>query len=254
MKKTLLSLIALSLLVAACADPSGAALGDLDGTWQLDSGTIDGNPIPLVDGHPITLTLDGENAGGTAACNGYGGTYQLSENQITFSDLFQTEMACIPTEIMDSESAYLAALGRADTIQATGESLTLTGDGVELVFSLLPPVVDAGLNGTVWVLDGLVEGDAVSSVSGDRATLELYTDGSMLGSTGCRTLNGHYTIDGDAVAVSGLSPSGQCGADLESQDAAVIEVLGGGFSFVIDGSTLTLTAGDGQGLIYRAAG
>jgi heat shock protein HslJ len=251
MKKTLLSLVVLSLLATACADPTGPALANLDGTWQLDSGTIDGDPIPLVDGHPITLTLDGENAGGTAACNGYGGTYQLSDNQISFSDLFQTEMACMPEEIMDSEGAYLAALGRVDTIQAGGESMTLTEDDVELHFSLLPPVVDAGLNGTVWVLDGLIQGDAVSSVSGDRATLELYTDGSMLGATGCRTFNGHYTVDGDEVAVSDLSPSGQCGSDLESQDAAVIDVLGEGFSFVIDGTTLTLNADSGQGLVYR---
>ena len=58
--------------------------------------------------------------------------------EISFSDLGQTMMACEPVEVMDSETAYLQAMALVDGFTATDDTLTLTGDGVELVF-----VVDA---------------------------------------------------------------------------------------------------------------
>jgi len=252
MNKFLLALVLLGLVATACGEP--AEPGSVEGAWQLESGTLDGEPIPMVDGHPITLTIEGDTVGGTAACNSYGGSYTLSDGEVTFSALFQTEMACFPEETMASESAYLEALTRATSVTATDDHLTLSGEDVELEFNELPPVPTAALTNTVWVLESLIEGDSASSVGGERATLELFTDGSMLGSTGCRNLNGRYVVSGAEVLMNELAAEGDCAQELEAQDSLVVTVLGDGFRALVEGDTLTLTSAGNQGLVYRAEG
>jgi heat shock protein HslJ len=153
---------------------------------------------------------------------------------------------------MTSEQMYLEAFNRVQAFSMGEDTLTLTGEGVELVFVALAPVPTADLTGTVWVLDSLVQGDSVSSVMGERATLELFTDGSMLGSTGCRTLNGRYTVTGAEVVLNELSAEGECTAELEVQDNLVVTVLGDGFRAAIEGDTLTLSSVGNEGLIYKA--
>jgi heat shock protein HslJ len=228
-------------------DPTGIA-------WALETGTVDGAAMTVVDGHLITLTITGDEASGTAACNGYGATVTISGSEIEFDELAMTQMACTPDEVMDSELLYIEALPRVETYSANADSLTLNGEGVELNFVALPPVPIADLTGTVWVLDSLVQGDSVSSAAGERATLELYTDGSMLGSTGCRSLHGTYVVSGAEVQMPEMAAEGECPADLQAQDGQVVSVLGDGFRVAIDGQSLTVTSTGGFGLVYRAEG
>jgi heat shock protein HslJ len=135
MRRPLSLLAVLALAVAACGG-NGSGGDPTANPWLLESGTLNGESIPMVDGHPITLVFDAdlEEAGGVSACNNYFGGYTLSGNQLTFGDLGSTMMACTPDEVMDSESQYLAALGLVGRFNVSGERLTLEGDGVELVF------------------------------------------------------------------------------------------------------------------------
>jgi heat shock protein HslJ len=205
-----------------------------------------------VAGHPITLSFTEDSVGGTAACNGYGGSYTISGNEITFSEISGTEMACSPEDIMTSERMYLQAFSRVQAFSMDDDTLTMSGQGVELVFVALPPVPTAELTGTVWVLNSLVQGESVSSVMGERATLELFTDGSMLGSTGCRSLNGRYTVTGAEVILNELSAEGDCPPELADQDDIVVTVLGDGFRTAIESDTLTLSSVGNEGLIYKS--
>ena len=213
------------------------------GAWQLASGMANGEPIPIVDTHPITLTIDEKGVGGTAACNHYGldpsGGFSV------------TEMACFPPETMESEAAFLDALSKVDEGVAE-DGLLLVGDGVELRFIALDPVPTADLLGTVWVLESLVQQETVSSVGGERATLELFSDGSFIGSTGCRTLSGTYVVTGAEVQFTNFGAEGECPANLQSQDSLVITVLEGGFRVEIDGDQLTLWTRGDEALIFRA--
>jgi heat shock protein HslJ len=227
------------------ADPTGIA-------WELESGKVDGVEMSVLDSHPITLAFTVDEVRGTAACNGYGAGYTISGSEISLTGLGATEMACIPEEVMESEARYLDALLRVSGFTSTEDTLTLTGDAVELVFAALPPVPTAELTGTVWVLESLIEGDSASSAAGERATLELFTDGSMLGSTGCRALHGRYAVFGAEVTMPEMAAEGECPADLQPQDVHVVNVLGDGFRVVVEGQQLTLTASGGLGLVYRA--
>ena len=252
MGRSFLALGCVVIVLSACADPGGQGADPTAIAWELVSGSVDGVDIPIVDGHPITLSFTDDTAGGTAACNGYGGFFAISGGDFTFSELVWTEMACVADGVMESETVYLEALPRVEAFTMTNDELTLTGEGVELVYRALPPVPTSELTGMVWVLDSLVQGDSVSSVTGERATLELFTDGSMLGSTGCRTLDGNYMVSGAEVVMSEMTAHGECPGELEGQDNHVVSVLGGGFRVTIEGNTLTVTASGGQGLTYRS--
>jgi heat shock protein HslJ len=138
MRRPLLSLLILALSLAACAELGEPASDPTESAWELVSGTLDGEPIPIVEGHPITLSFHEAAAGGTAACNGYGGSYTITGNEIVFSEMSRTEMACVPEETMESEQEYLEALTRVARFSVTEDALTLTGENADLAFGVLP--------------------------------------------------------------------------------------------------------------------
>ncbi len=241
-------LAVLGLVVAACS-VSG---GDIEGAWQLESGTFDDEPLPILDSHPVTMTLEDDRITGTAACNGYGGTYQVSGGIFSITEFSMTEMACSPAEVMTSERAYTNALFNVEEAETIAGKLVMAGSRVKLVFGELEPVPTAELTRTVWVLEGLIQGDTVSSVSGERATLEFFTDGSLIGSTGCRTIVGSYQMSGAEVVFNNFAANGDCPAELAEQDSRVISALEGGFRVEIDGDQMTTWVAGDEGLIYRA--
>lgn len=133
-----ISLVAvLAIVLTACADPGEEGASDpTTESWVLEAGTLTGADIPIVDGHPITLIFDEPEgmAGGTSACNQYFGSYTLSGNELTFGDMGQTMMACMPDEVMESETAYLEALALVELFSIEDGQLNLTGVDVDLLF------------------------------------------------------------------------------------------------------------------------
>ncbi len=254
-KSRILILAHLMLVVAACGtEPPLAQPLDLTGSWQLTSGSHGGATLDPIPTHPVTIEFTADRVDGTAACNGYGGTFDASTGALSISELSITEMACSPNKVMDLERAYVEALLAVNEATIEGTTLILSGPETTLEFEELAPVQTSDLLETVWVLDGLVSGDAVSSVAGDRATLELFSDGSLLGSTGCRTLIGTYAESAGSIETPTLAAGGECPEDLFDQDSQVISVLEGPFQAAVDGQSLTLTRSGGEGLTYRAEG
>lgn len=224
----------------------------IEGEWALRSGTGSDGPITPGAGSPVTLTIDAENVSGSSGCNRYTGPVTVEGTTVGFGPLASTQMACEPAA-MALEAAYLTALGAVTDVARDGTALVLTGPDVELV---LDPVTDEPapeLAGTVWVLDGLVEGETASSVAGRGAELRLAADGTLSGSTGCRLFRGPWTASGDTVTLGLLATDRRaCPPGLRAQDEFVLAVLQGDLAVELDGSTLTLTAPSGRGLTYRA--
>ncbi len=243
-------MVGVSLALSACL---GSDFADsLEGSWEMASGQHRGQPIEVLATHPITLTFDDDRIGGRAACNSYGGTYALAGASLEIADISWTEMACHPPEVMASEATYLISLGEIHNIEIDQDGLVLTGPQTTLTFVRLYPVPTADLVGTVWVLDSVVQGDTVMSVSGERATLELYTDGSLIGSTGCRDISGSYQVFGAEVQLTRFSAAGECPDELTDQDNKIISALEGGFRVEIEGDRMTTWATGDEGLVYRA--
>lgn len=244
-------LVLLALVTAACGDGGETADPvDFTGDWELVGGTLDGAELPLVGGWPVTMSLAGGTVGGTAACNGYGGRYDLDGATISVDEVAATEMACQP-DVMESEAAFFTALLRPLTLSRVGEELTATGAGVELRFTLIAPVAAADVVGTVWQLHTIVQGDAATNVVG-TADLVLAADGSFTGSTGCRDLTGTYQIDADRLTITSMQALGDCPADLAGQDSQVISVLEGA-RIEVDGDQLRLLSPGDDALHYSAA-
>jgi heat shock protein HslJ len=255
MNRWIVATMVVALLLVGCRSTSvdgGGGPVAADGDWQLPSGSVDGAAFPVVAEAPITMTVTGTTIGGRAACNQYSGAMSADGSEPMFQVTSMTAMACAEP-VMAAETAFLAAVARVQGATRDGDRLTLSGPGIELDFDRLRPPPLAELVGTDWVLDSLVTGEAVSSVAGDPATLRLEPDGSVRGSTGCRTFSGKWISANGGIATPELRmDQNECVPELAEQDGHVVSVLDD-FRATVDGQVLTLKGGRSEGLIYRAA-
>jgi heat shock protein HslJ len=252
------TLILVAAILSGCSatspSPSTSGGADPEGSWVLVSGSTDAGEIPLVDDHPITLTIDGSTIGGTAACNGYGGRLEATAAGVEIRDLAWTAMACMPDEVMAAESAYTQSLSAVRAIRRDGQQLVLEGIGLELRFDPLPAPPTAELIGPIWLLDTLVDGDVATAPMGEPATLELRADGTFSGSTGCRPFDGQWVENGERLLATTFAMGDVvCPVELAGQDNHVVSVIGDGFMPSVDGGRLTLTDSGGLGLVYRSS-
>lgn len=254
--KRVVCAVVTAVLAGACGsggEPAPAGDVDADGVWNLVRGESGAAAVPLVDGFPVTLEIEGGEISGTAACNAYGGPVEVSGSSFETGNLVVTEIGCA-RDVMESEERYLAALDAAETIAVDGDRLTLSGPDVELAFRRAPPVDTEALVGTTWVLESLVDGSTPEAVatSARRATLQLSADGTFEGTTGCRGFSGSWVEEGDRIVFTKMVFEGSC-ARGAAQDAHVVAVLGAGFGVDIEGRQVTLMAvRGGLGLIYDA--
>ena len=250
--------LTVALLVAACGGViDGDATPDaLDGDWTLTAGEGPAGPVDPPASHPVTLTIDGEDWGGTAACNLYGGTADIDGSQVRIRELFQTEMACLDDGVMEAEAAYLTALADVSSFEVSAERLVLRGAETELTFARQPPVEDAALVGTRWEVVTLFEGDGpdgVASQATGGASLHLAPDGVAEVATGCVELSGRYVLEGDELRIVELPiPDLECPDPDASTHAHIVRVLLDPVEVEVEGRSLSLWGPAGEGLGLRA--
>ena len=250
---TALVLLASTACGAAGVSPTPQP-GDPQGSWQLVALESTAGSVPLLDDHPVTLTLNGSSVGGRAACNEYGGRIEGTGNDITIGELAWTAMACMPDQVMEVEAAYVDALTAVRSIRLDGDELVLEGTDLELRFTRLPDPPTAELVDTEWTLETLLVGDVAAAAVGEPATLLLGSDGTFSGSTGCRTFEGEWIERGEQLLATTFAMGDEvCSEELTAQDQQVTTVIGDGFVPSVEGDLLTLVDPGGIGLVYRAA-
>jgi heat shock protein HslJ len=80
-----------------------------------------------IDGSSLTAEFgeDG-NVSGSAGCNSYSGTYEISGETVEFGEMISTLMACIePEGIMEQEADFFNAMKNAERFQLQGDLLVL---------------------------------------------------------------------------------------------------------------------------------
>jgi heat shock protein HslJ len=249
-----LATAALVLGLAACgeSDASGSTADSLDGRKFL---SIDVTGHRLVAGSQIRLNFDGDRLGASVGCNQLGGTWSIDGDALVVpDDMVMTEMACDPPARMDQDTWFASFLSSRPTIVLDGDTLTLTSRDVTI--TLLDGEVadpDRPLEGTKWVVDGLVSADAVSSVPSDtRAPTLQFDAGQVAVDAGCNTGSGGYEATERDITFGPIATTRMACDDASMEvEAHVLAVLDGTALYEIEAGVLTLTNGD-TGLVLRA--
>ena len=213
--------------------------------------------LPLVDGTRIRLSFgDDGQITASAGCNTLGGAVEITAERIDVGDLSTTEMGCEPA--LHEQDAWLADfLASEPGYTLDGDRLVLRDDGTSI--DLLDRRVadpDRPLEGTIWRLDGLIDGDAVSSVPGGvRATLRFTDRQVAIDVRGCSNGTASVDVDVDATELTVgqvIMRDNQCDTDEAAVEEAIVDALDGRVAYVIEAAGLTLTNRNGKGLTLRA--
>jgi heat shock protein HslJ len=249
--RRLLLTIATAGVVGAC---SSAALTPppptVDGRTFLSTNLTG---IGLVPGTRISLTFKNGSLQASGGCNAMGGLYAIGDGRLKTTQVSMTEMACAEPRMTQDQwlAGFLADVG----YKLDGDTLTLDSDAATL--TLVDQAVetpDQPIEGTLWVLDAIISGDAVSSVpEGVTASLRI-VDGQAEVHFGCNSGGGPVTVTPDTLTFGPMiSTKMAClPDDAMATETAVSTVLTGEVNYVIDLDLLTLDAGT-AGLTFRAS-
>jgi heat shock protein HslJ len=222
----------------------------LDGR-EFVSSEIEGRE--LVHGSQIRLTFN-DSLSVSSGCNYLDFNYWLDGDRVMISGWGSTAMACKPAALMEQEDWLASFLTAGPTVALDGDTLTLTGHAV--VITLLDDEVaepDRDLEGTTWVLEGLINAPAVSSVPHTPAPTLRLAAGKAAIDTGCNAGRATYHSGDGRLNVGPIRlPRSHCTSpDGNARETAVLAVLEGASTYEIEGDVLTITKGD-TGLTYRA--
>jgi heat shock protein HslJ len=248
---TRIAVAVLLLAATACTAPPAGQGANLRGKVYVSSSvTEQGKPRAMVEGTRVELRFtDDDRLTASAGCNQMQSPVKLDDGKLTVAEIAMTAMGC-PKPELHQQDEWLSKLLRATPAwKLDGTNLVLTGPDTEIVLATEQP---ATLEGT-WTVDGLVTRDAVSTVpAGVEATIS-FKNGNLAVDTGCN-FNGAerpYELAGQTVKVElGPVTDKGCG-EVNEVEKVVEQTLGGGFTYKINRSTLSLTNADGTGLTLK---
>ena len=81
----------------------------------------------------IKFNQEKKSAGGNGSCNTFGSSFTLSDNEISFKNIFSTKMYC--EGVQQTENAFFKQLGKVDRFEVKDKTLRLyQGNEVLLEF------------------------------------------------------------------------------------------------------------------------
>ncbi len=135
-KQMLAAIIVSSVTLVSCGGGVKSSSSSLAGTnWQLYS--LNGNVIGQKLSKRVTLNFDKKRASGSAGCNRYFSSYQVSEvNGLYFNNIGSTKKLCFKRRFMKVERNFLNALSNASSYQmVSNNELSINGSGGLLKFT-----------------------------------------------------------------------------------------------------------------------
>ena len=132
MKRTLMILMVFMLALSACSAQESRSIV---GSWELIEFGPAGSAMPAVEDSEAGLTFNEDGSvSGSTGCNGAGSEYTVDGDQIEFAPFVSTLMAC-EDPIMEQETTFHQVLNGTATYEIDGDTLTLSRDGMVLVFT-----------------------------------------------------------------------------------------------------------------------
>jgi heat shock protein HslJ len=244
------------ILTAGC---TGQPDVHLEGTrWTLTGYVEDGRPAQPLAGTSITLEFRTDHRiGGSAGCNLYFASYDVSGTKITIGQAGSTEMYCGTPGVMEQESTYLSLLSTVKSVTADDNHLTLSdAQGTPVLsFARIVPRLPEPLVGTTWRLESFHTADAVSSViSGTTITAVFEEDGRVTGSAGCNTYFARYNLTGNLLSIGTIGTTKMyCSAPgVMQQESTYLALLGKVTTFNIEGEHMSVADAGGATLLSYA--
>jgi len=233
----------------------GGAGGGAAGGLTLDGRTFLGTkaePTAPGDVTKVRLAFKDGTISGSGGCNSMSGAYQVSGGVLTAAQLATTEMAC--SEPAMSMDTWLATLLSGATVKLDGDILTLSKDGVTLTLTdreVAQPDLPLA-QGTSWVLNGIGQNDAVSSVpSGVTSTL-MFGGSEVTVAYGCNSGGGEFGMSDTTLTFGPLiSTKMACGSPQDDVERIVGGALVGQVPYTLDADTLVIVGANGATLTYK---
>lgn len=135
MKKYLLIVLLIGLAVSACTTKNQRPAASLTGSWKLTSYSRADVLTPAVSDTEAGLTFNDDGTiSGNSGCNGFGGSYKVEGDQVAFSEVVSTLMACDDAR-MAQEGAFHQVLTDTATFNIEENTLTITNNDYVLVLA-----------------------------------------------------------------------------------------------------------------------
>ena len=194
--------------------PTRRPAPSLDGKTFLSTDLHWCGPRPRDRASPSAFQKGGEARARTAGATRWAArTRSTGDHVPAAAELFTTEMAC-EAPLMKQDQWLLASCSRAPPSDSSAiPSRSMTGSVRLTLLDRKVASPDKPIEGTRWVLDGIVTGDAVSSVpTGVTAAMRI-VDGKLELEAGCNTGGGSCTVtaDDDRVRSDRPDQDGLCG-------------------------------------------
>jgi heat shock protein HslJ len=256
-------LVLVLLAVAGCgARTDGLSVSDQatpeplwGSTFLLTEGYIDGTPTTIQAGTEVSLLFtEDRRLVANAGCNTMSGPVTLDDGRLSTDGLAITEMGC--DQPRHAQDEWLAGfLDGKPSWELAGGKLTLRGGDTELMLterSVVDP--DRPLEGTVWTVDTLVDGETAGSTpAGAPPTTVEFGPDRVSVFAGCNGGSANYRLDGDTITFDPLEMTTKgCPGDIMVLESAVVAVLEGSVTFDVESAFLTLNHPSGKGLRLRA--
>jgi heat shock protein HslJ len=215
---------------------------DLEGSrWILVSHQDKaGQLVDALPDAPATAEFAGGKVAGSASCNNYTASFEVSGENLKIGQAASTMMACDPA-IMDQETAFLTHLQAAAQYAIDGGQLTLfdASGAATLVFNVEQPGSIVGS----WAMGSYNNGRGgfQSALADTQVTAVFSEDGKLTGNAGCNTYSGSYTVDGDKLDIGPvITTKKACAPDIMAQEAAYLRALEAATVFAIQANEMVL--------------
>ncbi len=224
-------------------------------TWTLNSTMEENGSVSMAIDQDIYFSLADGTVSGSTGCNTFGGVYKLGGDELSFDQLYQTEMACLDEDVSQRETQMNSVLNNTVRYSISRNTLTLENENGDVLATFSTEVIDEdtmtdepniNLNGTSWILSNMVTSELAS-----KATLTAtFEDGLLAGSAGCNRYTTSYQVDETRLNLEAIATTRRlCDEVTNVDEQAFLEKMGAVATFVASAETLTLNDANGDPLL-----
>ena len=184
---------------------------------------------------------------GTAGCNNYTSTYEVSTNQITFGLGAMTRKMCAE-DVMEQENEFMVALEAAHTYEVIEGRLYLFDESFNAVAVF--QAVNQGLSGSSWevVAYNNSQEAVINVIPESQLTISFAEDGQINGNAGCNDYFGAYEVIGENISLGPIGMTEKACLEPEGvmeQEMLFLAALETAATYRVEGSTMEMSSADG---------